>query len=156
VELATAIGIDKKNCIIADIGNVIEISGHGIKVTENVPAGRILVDGLGVGDVGNVVLKDRINLADNGIIIVAVTIDSVTGEVVAGPEVLSRGFVYVKESEELMADMNEVACDILEKCYISRAKDWNSVKIRLRDGIGRFIKERTGRAPIILPIVMEM
>ncbi len=155
-ELATAIGIDKKNCIIADIGNVIEISGRGIKVTENVPAGRILVDGLGVGDVGNVVLKDRIHLADNGIIIVAVTIDSVTGEVVSGPEVLSRGFVYVKESEELMADMNEVACDILEKCYISGSKDWNSVKIKLRDGIARFIRERTGRAPIILPIVMEM
>lgn len=156
VELATAIGIDKKNCIIADIGNVIEISGRGIKVTENVPAGRLLVDGLGVGDVGNVVLKDRIHLADDGIIIVAVTIDSVTGEVVSGPEVLSRGFVYVKESEELMADMNEVACDILEKCYLSGARDWNSVKVKLRDGITKFIKERTGRGPIVLPIVMEM
>lgn len=156
VELATAVGIDKKNCVIADIGNVIEISQKGIRITESVPAGRLLVDGFGVGDVGNVVLKDRIHLADDGIIIVAVTIDSVTGEVVAGPEVLSRGFVYVKESEELMTDMNSVACDILEKCYVSGNMDWSNVKVKLRDGIGRFIKERTGRGPIILPIVMEM
>lgn len=156
VELAEAVGIDKENCIIADIGNVIEITGRSIKVAGSVPAGRLLVDGLGVGDVGNVVLKDRIHLADDGIIIVAVTIDSVTGEVVSGPEVLSRGFVYVKESEELMTDMNEVACDILEKCFISGTKDWNSVKIKLRDGIARFIRERTGRGPMILPIVMEM
>ncbi len=156
VELATAVGVDKKNCIIADIGNVVEISSHGIKVTGNVPAGRLLVDGLGVGDVGNVVLKDRIHLADDGIIIVAVTIDSVTGEVAAGPEVISRGFVYVKESEELMSDMNEFACDILEKCYLSGTMDWNSIKIKLRDGLTRFIRERTGRGPIVLPIVMEI
>ena len=155
-QLACDVGIKKDNCVIADIGNVIEISSKGIKVADNVPAGRLLVDGLGVGDVGNVVLKDRMNLSDNGIIVVAVTIDSVTGEVVSGPEVLSRGFVYVKESEELMSDMHEVACDILEKCYISRIKDWNTIKIKIRDGIARFIRERTGRAPIILPIVMEM
>ncbi len=155
-DLAVSVGINKDNCIIADIGNVIEINSRGIKITENVPAGRLLVDGLSVGDVGNVVLKDRMNLSDNGIIIVAVTIDSVTGEVVAGPEVLSRGFVYVKESEELMNNLNETACDILEKCYISGAKDWNYIKVRLRDGISRYIRESTGRTPIILPIVMEM
>ncbi|MBR2043501.1 MAG: RNase J family beta-CASP ribonuclease [Clostridia bacterium] len=156
VQLANAVGIDKKNCIIADIGNVVEIGKSGIRVNGNVPAGRLLVDGFGVGDVGNVVLKDRIHLADDGIIIVAVTVDSVTGEVVAGPEVISRGFVFVKESEELMADMNEVACDILEKCYISGIKDWNTLKVRLRDGLTRFIRERTGRGPMVLPIVMEM
>lgn len=155
-DLAVSVGVDKDNCVIADIGNVIEINSRGIKITENVPAGRLLVDGLGVGDVGNVVLKDRINLSDNGIIIVAVTIDSVTGEVVAGPEVLSRGFVYVKESEELMNNLNETACDILEKCYLSGTKDWNHIKVRLRDGIAKFIRESTGRTPIILPIVMEM
>ncbi|MEE0945195.1 MAG: ribonuclease J [Acutalibacteraceae bacterium] len=155
-QLAKGVGIDKKNIVIASIGNVIEINKKGIKITETVPAGRVLVDGLGVGDVGNVVLKDRISLADNGIIIVAVTIDGVTGEVVAGPEVISRGFIYVKESEELVTDMNEVACDILERCYMTGIKDWNTVKIRLRDGMSRFIRERTGRSPMILPIVMEM
>ncbi len=156
VDLAVGVGIPKKNTVIAEIGNVVEITAKGIKVTETVPAGRVLVDGLGVGDVGNVVLKDRINLADNGIIIVAVTIDSISGEVVSGPEVISRGFIYVKESEELVTDMNEVACDILERCYMSGTKDWNAVKIRLRDGMSRFIRERTGRSPMILPIVMEM
>ena len=156
VDLAVGVGIPKKNTVIAEIGNVVEITAKGIKVTETVPAGRVLVDGLGVGDVGNVVLKDRINLADNGIIIVAVTIDSISGEVVSGPEVISRGFIYVKESEELVTDMNEVACDILERCYMSGTKDWNTVKIRLRDGMSRFIRERTGRSPMILPIVMEM
>ncbi len=155
-DLAKGVGIKKENIIISAIGNVIEIGQKSIKVTENVPAGRVLVDGLSVGDVGNVVLKDRINLADNGIIIVAVTIDGVTGEVVSGPEVISRGFVYVKESEELMLDMNETACDILEKCYMTGIKDWNGVKGRLRDGMSRFIRERTGRSPMIVPIVMEM
>ncbi len=156
VNLALGVGIPKENTVIAGIGNVVEITDRGIKVTDSVPAGRVLVDGLGVGDVGNVVLKDRINLSDNGIIIVAVTIDSVSGEVVSGPEVISRGFVYVKESEELVTDMYEVACDILERCYMSGAKDWNAVKVRLRDGMSRFIRERTGRSPMILPIVMEM
>lgn len=155
-ELAKGVGIKKENIIVAAIGRVIEIGKGGIKVTEHVPAGRVLVDGLGVGDVGNVVLKDRINLADNGIIIVAVTIDSVTGEVVSGPEVISRGFVYVKESEELMLDMTETACDILERCYMTGVKDWNGVKGRLRDGMSRFIRERTGRTPMIVPVVMEM
>lgn len=155
-QLALGVGIAKENTVIASIGNVIEITNKSIKVADTVPAGRVLVDGLGVGDVGNVVLKDRINLADNGIIIVTVTIDSVTGEVVSGPEVISRGFVYVKESEELMADMNEIACDILERCYMTGTKDWNGVKIKLRDGMSRFIRERTGRSPMILPIVMEM
>ena len=155
-DLAKGVGIRKENIIISAIGNVIEINKNSIKVEGNVPAGRVLVDGLSVGDVGNVVLKDRINLADNGIIIVAVTIDSVTGEVVSGPEVISRGFVYVKESEELMLDMNDTACDILERCYMSGIKDWNGVKGRLRDGMSRFIRERTGRSPMIVPIVMEM
>lgn len=155
-ELAKGVGIKKENIIVAAIGSVIEIGKGGVKVTEHVPAGRVLVDGLGVGDVGNVVLKDRINLADNGIIIVAVTIDSVTGEVVSGPEVISRGFVYVKESEELMLDMTETACDILERCYMTGVKDWNGVKGRLRDGMSRFIRERTGRTPMIVPVVMEM
>ena len=155
-ELAKGVGIKKENIIVAAIGSVIEIGKGSIKVTEHVPAGRVLVDGLGVGDVGNVVLKDRINLADNGIIIVAVTIDSVTGEVVSGPEVISRGFVYVKESEELMIDMTETACDILERCYMTGVKDWNGVKGRLRDGMSRFIRERTGRTPMIVPVVMEM
>ena len=154
--LAVSVGIPEDNTIIASIGNVIELNEKNIKISDTVTAGRILVDGLGVGDVGNVVLKDRIHLAEDGIIIVAVTIDSVTGEIVSGPEVLTRGFVYVKESEELMDDMHEIACDALEKCYIQGIKDWNTIKARLRDALAKFIKERTRRSPMILPIVMEM
>ncbi|MBE6729916.1 MAG: ribonuclease J [Ruminococcaceae bacterium] len=155
-DLAKGVGIKKENIVISSIGNVIEISDKAIKISETVPAGRVLVDGLGVGDVGNIVLKDRINLADNGMIIVAVAIDSVTGEVVSGPEVITRGFIYMKESEELMNDMNETVCDILERCYITGTKDWNGVKVKIKDGMSRFIRERTGRTPMIIPIVMEM
>lgn len=155
-DLAKGVGIKKENIVISSIGNVIEISDKAIKISETVPAGRVLVDGLGVGDVGNIVLKDRINLADNGMIIVAVAIDSVTGEVVSGPEVITRGFIYMKESEELMNDMNETVCDILERCYITGTRDWNGVKVKIKDGMSRFIRERTGRTPMIIPIVMEM
>lgn len=154
--LASGLGINKENIIISSIGNVIELTNRNQKIAETVTAGRVLVDGLGVGDVGNIVLKDRIHLAEDGIIIVAVTVDSVTSEVVAGPEVISRGFVYVKESEELMTSLNEIACDILERCYISRITDYNTIKMRLRDGLAKFVKERTRRSPMILPIILEM
>lgn len=153
--LATAMGINKENIYIASNGDVIELTNKSIKHTDTVTAGRILVDGLGVGDVGSVVLKDRIHLADDGIIVVAVTLDSVTGEVIAGPEVDSRGFVYVKESEELINELYEFSCDILEKHYISGSKDRNMLKIKLRDGLSKYITSRTRRSPIVLPIIME-
>ncbi len=154
--LAESVGIKHENIIITTIGNVIEITENSMKVVETVTAGSVLVDGFGVGDVGNVVLRDRKHLAEDGIIVVAVSVDSVTREVVSGPEVISRGFVYVKESEKLMDETREYACDILEKCYISNLKDWNTVKARLRDGLSRSLYEQTGRSPMILPIIMEV
>ncbi len=154
--LAQTMGVPKDNTLIANIGDVIEVSSKGIKVSDTAPSGRILVDGLGVGDVGGVVLRDRKHLADDGIIIVTLTMDSVTGEVVSGPEIVSRGFVYVKESEELINEVTEVAEDILEKCYIHRVRDRNTIKLRLRDGISKHLYSVTRRSPMVLPIIMEI
>ena len=154
--LARQMGIPEENILIADIGNVIEVSRAALKSTESVQAGRVLVDGLGVGDVGSIVLRDRKHLADDGIIIIAVSIDGVTREVVSGPDVVSRGFVYVKESERLMHDIDELVCDILEGCYIDGIKDWSTIKTRIKDRTARFVSAKTRRSPMILPIIMEV
>lgn len=154
--VARTMGVPKENTLIANIGDVIELTKKSVKVTGTVPSGRVLVDGLGVGDVGGVVLRDRKHLADDGIIIVTITMDSVTGEVVAGPEIVSRGFVYVKESEELIRDIATEAEDILENCYINRVRDRNAIKLRLRDGISKYLYSTTRRSPMVLPIIMEI
>ncbi len=154
--LALAVGVPDKNILISSIGKVIELSQSGMKVVETVTAGGIMVDGLGVGDVGNVVLRDRKHLAEDGIIVAALSVDSATREVLSGPELISRGFVYVKESEELFDEAREIACDILEKCYLSGIRDWSTVKARLRDGLSRHLYEQTGRSPMILPIILEI
>ena len=154
--LALTMGIPNENIMITGIGNTIELSENKMAITESVPAGRILVDGLGVGDVGNIVLRDRKHLAEDGVIVVVMTMDSVTHEVIAGPEVISRGFVYVKESEELMEDVTEAACKAIESCYLNHNHDWNSVKSRVRDSVSKFLFERTRRSPMVLPIIMEV
>ena len=154
--LALSMGIKSDNIIVAANGNVIEVSESGIKNTETVPSGRVLVDGLGVGDVGSIVLRDRKHLSDNGIIVVTVAIDSVTREVVAGPDVVSRGFIYVKESEELMNELNGIVCDVLENCYINRVSDWNSIKTRVKDGVSKFLYQKTHRSPMVLPVILEI
>lgn len=154
--LARQMGIPEDNILIADNGNVIEVSRAALKSTETVQAGRVLVDGLGVGDVGSIVLRDRKHLADDGIIIIAVSIDGVTREVVSGPDVVSRGFVYVKESERLMHDIDELVCDILEGCYVDGIKDWSTIKTRIKDRTARFVSAKTRRSPMILPIIMEV
>ena len=155
-QLAESVGIKHENILVTSIGKVIEITPDSMKVVESVQAGSILVDGFGVGDVGNVVLRDRKHLAEDGIIVVAVSVDSVTREVIAGPEIISRGFVYVKESEQMMDDAREAVCDVLEKCYINNVRDWGTVKVRLRDGLSRYLYEQTGRSPMVLPIVLEI
>lgn len=154
--LAESVGVDSKNIVVATNGNVIELSKKSIKVTETVQAGRVLVDGLGVGDVGSIVLRDRIHLAEHGIIIIVLAMDMVTGEVVSGPDIVSRGFVYVKGSEELMSEITELSSDILERCYISNTNDRNAIKGKLRDGVSKFLYEKTRRSPMILPIIMEV
>ncbi len=154
--LAKSVGVGDKNIIIAANGNVVEMSSKGIKVAETVQAGRVLVDGLGVGDVGSIVLRDRIHLAEHGIIIIVLAMDSVSGEVISGPDIVSRGFVYVKESEQLMNEIKELSCDILERCYYSNIYDRNAIKGKLRDGVSKFLYERTRRSPMILPIIMDV
>ena len=154
--LAFAMGMKPENVIIAANGNVIEVNDDGIKNVGNVQSGRVLVDGLGVGDVGSIVLRDRKHLSDNGIIVVTVAIDKVTREIVSGPDVVSRGFVYVKESEELMGELNEVVCDVLESCYVNRVRDWNSIKTRVKDGVSKFLYVRTHRSPMVLPVILEI
>lgn len=154
--LAFGLGIDEKHTVIAEIGDVIELSAKSLKITGQVPAGRMLVDGLGIGDVGSIVLRDRKHLADDGIIVVTVVMDSATGEVISGPEVVSRGFVYVRESEELMNELNSFVCDVLEKCYMANIRDWGAIKGKLRDATSKFLYEKTRKSPIILPIIMEV
>lgn len=154
--LAESVGVKHENILVTSIGKVIEITPDSMKVVDTVQAGSVLVDGFGVGDVGNVVLRDRKHLAEDGIIVVAVSVDSVTREVIAGPEIITRGFVYVKEAERLMDDAREAACDILEKCYINNVRDWGTVKSRVRDGLSRHLYEQTGRSPMILPVILEV
>ncbi len=154
--LAQTMGVAKENTVIANIGETIELTNKTIKIGETVPSGRVLVDGLGVGDVGGVVLRDRKLLSDDGIMVVTVTMDAVTGEVVSGPEIVTRGFVYVKESEQLIHEVRDVAEDILEYCYVHRIYDINSIKLKLRDGISKHLYSVTHRSPMIMPIIMEV
>ena len=154
--IGEAMGIPEENTVIAANGNVIEVSRDGVKVSETVQAGRVLVDGLGVGDVGSIVLRDRKHLAEDGIIIVSVAIDSVTREVVAGPEVVSRGFVYVKESEQLMQGVNDVVCDALEYCFVHNIRDWTSIKMKIKDSVSKYLFIKIHRSPMVLPMILEV
>ncbi|MDO4363885.1 MAG: ribonuclease J [Clostridia bacterium] len=154
--LARAMGIDEKNIYIAEIGETIELTETYIKKVGTVTAGDVYVDGLGVGDVGNVVLNDRKKLSQDGIIIVVATIDSHDGYVVSGPDIVSRGFVYVKDNEELMNSARDLACRVIDEQYDSRYHDWNSVKTKVRDEISHLMYEKTKRSPMILPIFMEI
>ncbi len=154
--LAESMGIAKKNIYVGDIGKHIEISKRGIKPLDDVPSGDIYVDGIGVGDVGNIVLNDRKHLSADGIIIIVATIDSQTGEVISGPDIVSRGFVYVRESEELINSARYLSCRVIEESYSSRYHDWNTVKTSLRDEISKMMYERTKRKPMVLPIIMEV
>ncbi len=154
--LAEGMGIEKDNIFIADNGHVAEITNKSIKSGAPVPAGRVFVDGYGVGDVGSVVLRDRKHLAQDGIIVVTASVDYETGQLIAGPEVVSRGFVYVKEAEELIAQARKIAEKSLESCYYSNISDINAIKNKLRDAVSHFVYEQTKRSPMILPIIMEV
>ena len=154
--LAEGMGIPKDNIFIADNGYVAEINHSSIKSGAAVPAGKIFVDGYGVGDVGSVVLRDRKHLGQDGIIVVTASVDYETGQLIAGPEVVSRGFVYVKEAEELIAQARKVAEKSLENCYYNNITDINAIKGKLRDSVSHFVYEKTKRSPMILPIIMEV
>lgn len=154
--LAQSMGIDPKNIYVADNGVQIEVSQNGIKELGKLPVAKIFVDGSGVGDVGNVVIHDRKRLSEDGLIVVTVSIDGVTGDIIAGPEIISRGFVYVKESEELIDDARDIARYAIEDCVNKGSLDWNTIKGRVRDEVSHLMFEKTGRNPMILAIVMEV
>lgn len=154
--LAIQMGIKPKNIFLLDIGKVLEITDTSAKITGTVPAGPVLVDGLGVGDVGNIVLRDRKHLAEDGLIIVVVSIDHASMEVVAGPDIISRGFVYVRESEDLMEEVRGVALDVLDNCTFRKSVDWTTLKTQFKNEIGGFIFTKTKRKPMILPVIMDV
>ena len=154
-DLALQMGMPKENVIIAEIGNVIETDGNTMKVVSQAPSGRVLVDGLGVGDVGSIVLRDRKHLAQDGLIIIVIGINRADNEIAAGPDIISRGFVYVRESEELMVEAKLILADTLNNCSAAELKEWNSLKGKMRDALSDFIYQKTKRSPMILPIIME-
>lgn len=154
--LAKSMGMSPKNVLIPDIGKVIEITADKMEVTGTVPAGRVLVDGLGVGDVGSIVLRDRKHLAQDGLIVVVATIDPSIGQVVAGPDIVSRGFVYVREAEKLIDDARAIAQHVLEECCREHSYDWTTMKTKVRDELSRMLFQKTKRSPMILPIIMDV
>ena len=155
-QLAESVGISNKNIVIADNGRVVEMTDKEIKISGTVPSGRVFVDGYGVGDVGSVVLRDRKHLAQDGLIVVVATIDGYSGEILSGPDVVSRGFVYVRESEELIDDARRLAQNILEDCAYNNVREWSVIKTKIRDEVSHLMYERTKRSPMILPVIMEL
>ena len=155
-DTAETMGIDEDNIIMMTNGRVLEINENEAKFTSSVPSGRVLVDGLGVGDVGNIVLRDRQHLAQDGLIIIVLTMDSETGEVVAGPDVISRGFVYVRESENLMDDVKSVVRHEISKCEERGVRDWSTIKSTVKENLRDYLFIKTKRNPMIIPIIMEV
>lgn len=155
-QLAVQMGIPKENIVISDIGKVIELTKKSIKNTDEVPSGKVFVDGLGVGDVGSIVLRDRKHLSEDGIIIVAITMDKESGDILSGPELISRGFVYVRESEQLLDNARNVVNRSLDYCYDNNITDWSSIKNEVRDSLSRFLYQKTRRSPMILPVIMQI
>ena len=155
-DLALQTGIESKNIFISDNGKVLELSYKEAKFAGTVPAGKVLVDGLGVGDVGNIVLRDRKHLAEDGIIIVVMTIDKTTSECISGPDIISRGFVYVRESEDLMDSVRDIAADVVDDCTQGSSLNWTTLKTRVKNDVGSFLYSKTKRRPMILPIIMEV
>lgn len=154
--LAQSMGFSKDDIYVGSIGAHIEISENGINNIDTVPSGEVYVDGIGVGDVGNIVLNDRKRLSQDGLIIVVATLNTETGLIESGPDVVSRGFVYVRENEDLMNSVRNLALKIIEETYDRKYHDWNSVKIKLRDDITRLMYEKTKRSPMVLPVLMEI
>lgn len=155
-DLALEMGMDPKNIIIPELGMVIELSENSVKTQDRVQSGKVLIDGLGVGDVGSVVLRDRRHLAQDGLIVVVATISFETKEILSGPDIVSRGFVYVKEAEELMDGLRSIALDTIEKCFDNEVDEWNTIKSKIKDSLTSYIYTITKRKPMILPVIMEI
>ena len=154
--LAQRLGMPIENIFVMDIGNVLELDENSAKINGGVSAGRVLVDGLGVGDVGSVVLRDRKHLSQDGLIVVVITTEKETGSIIAGPDIISRGFVYVRESEDLMDEVRETIISAIKNCEGKKKNDWSAKKAVIKEELRDFIYEKTKRRPMILPIVMEI
>ena len=155
-ETAKKVGVDPQNIFMTTNGRILEIGESGARLTGTVPFGRILVDGLGVGDVGNIVLRDRQHLSQDGLIIIVIAMDSSTGEIISGPDVISRGFVYVRESENLMDDVKKTVKEEIQKCEEKHITDWTTIKTALKENLRDYVYQKTKRNPMILPIIMDV
>ena len=155
-ELAQYMGTPESNIFVPDIGKVLEIDAKGARFNGTVPAGHLLVDGYGVGDVGNIVLRDRRHLAQDGLIVVVATVDIDDRSIVSGPDIVSRGFVYVRESEELMDEVRSIAKNALEHCLNNNITDWTQMKSDVKDALTKYLYSKTHRKPMILPVVMNV
>ena len=154
--VAQSMGMNPRNTIVGEIGCVFELTGKTCKIKGNVPAGQVFVDGTGVGDVGSVVLRDRKHLAEDGMIVVCVNISSQDGSVITGPDIITRGFIYVKESEELMEALQNVAMEAIERCQRKKVRDWTSIKAAIKNDLSGYLYKTTKRNPMILPVLSEI
>ena len=154
--LAREMGVNPKNILITEIGRPVEISENSARLGNPVPSGRLLVDGLGIGDVGTAVLRDRKHLSEDGLLIVVVTVDATTGVVIAGPDIVSRGFVYVKEAEALMEELRTISQMALDRCSVENLRDWNSLKTAIKGDVSDYLFKKTKRSPMVLPIIQEI
>lgn len=155
-DLAMSLGMSSDNIFIGDVGNVVEFKNHTMKQLPSVASGKVFVDGLGVGDVGSIVLRDRKHLGQDGLIIIVASLDIVDGYVVSGPDIVSRGFVYVRESEELLHEVRRIATEILDDFANKNVHEWNVIKNKIKDDVSKHIFSKTRRSPMILPIIMEV
>ena len=154
--LAESMGMPENHIFVSEIGKVLELDKQTAKFGGTVPSGKILVDGYGVGDVGNIVLRDRRHLAQDGLIVVVATIDMVQRVVLAGPDIVSRGFVYVREAEDLMDETRLIAADAIDRCLMENSLDWNHIKTRVKDDLTKYLYSKTKRKPMILPVIMNV
>ena len=154
--LADDLGMDKKNVFVLEIGDILEVGRDSCKIVGSVPSGQVLVDGLGVGDVGNIVLRDRKHLSQDGLMIVVVSMDRNEGTLLSGPDIISRGFVYVRESEYLISDAKNVVRNALLSCEGKQISEWAYIKTLIKETLRDFLWQKTKRSPMILPIIMEI
>ena len=155
-DLAEFAGIAPSNIFILENGSVLEMDKNSAKLTGTVQAGRVFVDGLGVGDVGNIVLRDRRHLAKDGLIVIVATFDADTGQLVSGPDLISRGFVYVRESSVLMEEARAIVRNIILKCEEKHMTDWAAIKAQVKEALSKFLYDKTKLNPMILPVIMEV
>ena len=155
-ELAEDVGISRDRILLCDIGDVLEITPDRVNKAGKVTSGQVLVDGLGVGDVGNIVLRDRRQLAQDGILIVVITIDKQSGAVIAGPDIISRGFVYMRESEKLIDEARDAVRKVLQLCEAENVREWGVLKGSVKDSLTQLLYQKTKRRPMIMPIIMEV